>query len=622
MRCASLLAQIYGAIYCTGTLNFSRSLLRDSRAGNTGIAAAGGIFVQGDASMVGVVLLAHSSVSRCVLGSATQPAGDVSSTAGGAVIAARGLLRLDDSTIAECGFEDSMIPPSLTPADAAWGVYHSNVGAAAVAVMPGGTLACALATIVVPCEIANGSSPGYAVRAFAPTAIAGMRALTVTAPAHCSGAGANSVTPQSLTASLGPNLVLPLCTSALNDRLCGPEATCSHAPVVEGASVMSARCSCTQPNRPAVSAVSQTTLQSGLDAVTAIGTADPTLAPYSTGCFTPRVADGLSVGSLEGTTVVVRLSRGADGVDMTVSRVIMLVMKGTEAAPAFWSIDPATVPHWASTALSGFINSTNTTARWIINITSKGVPGASAPYRAYLNVTIRSTLTRTLQLPLYLLVSSRQSRPCPAGQMFYQGDCTSCPEHSICPEDSDLATIQLEYGYWRHSALSTEVIACRTARDGTSPCKGGAHAGALGEGYCADSTQLGPLCEQCDIDLYHDDETHTCSKCPASSEIARNAAILVVSILALLVLCVLIKLACRHPRRVARLVLTTEASQRLQTQLHCAHKMVPSSSKLWKLVPMLKVKRAGCEPTRMHHISLSNTRKAAAQVCTRRARVG
>ena len=88
--------------------------------------------------------------------------------------------------------------------------------------------------------------------------------------------------------------------------------------------------------------------------------------------------------------------------------------------------------------------------------------------------------------------------------------CLPCPEHTECPWNTSIETIVLFPGHWRLSNRSREITKC----DGSAAeerCKGGAHPGLDGEGYCSDH-HTGPECLNCRGDrLYlHEGECHEC----------------------------------------------------------------------------------------------------------------
>ena len=96
---------------------------------------------------------------------------------------------------------------------------------------------------------------------------------------------------------------------------------------------------------------------------------------------------------------------------------------------------------------------------------------------------------------------------CAAG--YYRPDadsptttCTSCGgiPGIRCGSNATIAALNITARYWRHSTATLETHLCKS--DGSwSPCKGGADAGAEGDGYCAEGYR-GPRCELCDGPAY------------------------------------------------------------------------------------------------------------------------
>ena len=78
---------------------------------------------------------------------------------------------------------------------------------------------------------------------------------------------------------------------------------------------------------------------------------------------------------------------------------------------------------------------------------------------------------------------------------FYRtvsGDCQACPDHATCAENSDVASIIPDAGYWRHSLESTKLRKCRF---NSASCPGGVVTAGQ-DAYC-DPKYTGPLCSQC-----------------------------------------------------------------------------------------------------------------------------
>jgi hypothetical protein len=76
--------------------------------------------------------------------------------------------------------------------------------------------------------------------------------------------------------------------------------------------------------------------------------------------------------------------------------------------------------------------------------------------------------------------------------------CSPCDEVRgvrCASSNASMATLNLESGYWRHSATTLETWRCRSHGSWT-PCHGGADPGHAGGGYCA-AGYRGPKCELC-----------------------------------------------------------------------------------------------------------------------------
>ena len=107
-----------------------------------------------------------------------------------------------------------------------------------------------------------------------------------------------------------------------------------------------------------------------------------------------------------------------------------------------------------------------------------------------------------------------------------------------CPANTDLAEIDISYGFWRLSPRSTRVYICETGTNG-STCEGGTSAGIDGRGYCTPGA-YGPRCQLCEANgagekRYYDRPTGTCSDCPQLGvliQIAVAASIVCLLILA------------------------------------------------------------------------------------------
>ena len=93
-------------------------------------------------------------------------------------------------------------------------------------------------------------------------------------------------------------------------------------------------------------------------------------------------------------------------------------------------------------------------------------------------------------------------------------DCNQCPEWARCAEAGNtLATLELLPGYWRVSNRSSDVWPCASGGNNSSPCEGGSHPGASGDGYCIDG-HAGALCEGCtQHEWYYSSSTRQCAPC-------------------------------------------------------------------------------------------------------------
>jgi hypothetical protein len=83
-----------------------------------------------------------------------------------------------------------------------------------------------------------------------------------------------------------------------------------------------------------------------------------------------------------------------------------------------------------------------------------------------------------------------------------KSECVPCERVAgiVCSANTTVVTFNLTAGYWRHSTATAETQPCKS--DGSwTPCKGGANAGADGDGYCAQGYR-GPRCELCDGPAY------------------------------------------------------------------------------------------------------------------------
>lgn len=94
--------------------------------------------------------------------------------------------------------------------------------------------------------------------------------------------------------------------------------------------------------------------------------------------------------------------------------------------------------------------------------------------------------------------------------------CSPCDAFAgvICGSNTTVATLLLDPGYWRHSALTTTAYRCKK-KGSWSPCIGG-DVGIDGDGYCAPGYG-GPRCEVCysltNATEYFDEQAARCREC-------------------------------------------------------------------------------------------------------------
>eukprot|EP00966_Prymnesium_polylepis_P182922 4238517-Prymnesium_polylepis.1 len=76
-------------------------------------------------------------------------------------------------------------------------------------------------------------------------------------------------------------------------------------------------------------------------------------------------------------------------------------------------------------------------------------------------------------------------------------ECVRCDSATIkgvtCGRNATTETLNVTESFWRLSEQSTKTYSCHSI-DGWTPCRGGTHAGNLGDGYCAVG-HVGPMCE-------------------------------------------------------------------------------------------------------------------------------
>jgi hypothetical protein len=163
--------------------------------------------------------------------------------------------------------------------------------------------------------------------------------------------------------------------------------------------------------------------------------------------------------------------------------------------------------------------------------------------------------------------------------------CERCLAEATCAANVTLATLRVNYGYWRMGERSKDVHLCPQV-DGWSPCLGGNSSGRSeeyesvigplpGDGYCRDGYG-GPLCTVCTNESMHfNQDTAECRECPTAGDLSAVGGF-VVGFLAL---------ACAGVR--VALCLTRGSERRGEIEL-CARRLAMRISALG-LVPKLKL---------------------------------
>jgi hypothetical protein len=105
--------------------------------------------------------------------------------------------------------------------------------------------------------------------------------------------------------------------------------------------------------------------------------------------------------------------------------------------------------------------------------------------------------------PTYAFQGAAKCTVCASS--FYQQDasmdasatnCKSCANASLgCSAGTTLETVELRWGYWRHSEAASQPHRCKKF-EGWTPCRGGSDAGYDGNGYCEPGYH-GPRCQLC-----------------------------------------------------------------------------------------------------------------------------
>jgi len=127
-----------------------------------------------------------------------------------------------------------------------------------------------------------------------------------------------------------------------------------------------------------------------------------------------------------------------------------------------------------------------------------------------------------------------------------------CPGRSADVQGTTTETLVLKSRFWRHSNVTLETHACKSAGS-WSPCVGGADAGSDGDSYCAPGYR-GPRCEICNgtTAQYFDRMDAGCHSCNEIMSRAQTSIVLGTMLLLMLVSAVLVA-AGRSSRYGARL---------------------------------------------------------------------
>ena len=467
------------AINVGGTLTLAGG--SSIRACTNAVYAAGGLLVAGG----GRALVVDSSISDCHAESG-QSVVQNGVQAGGAAVSAGGDLTMHNVTISGCTSID---------------------GAAAIHARQGAAMRGALLTIVTDCT----GTAGVPMLLGDGNGSLLLRALSFEAADGCDVPVATLAAAGALVAAAD----LPSCAAP---GVCGVEAACELAPsIVAPPSTTSASllavptCNCDLPNTPNPSEPSTA------------------LAPYTTGCVTPRRGDRLIVlATGEASQLVVRLQRTAEG-DANATRALQIALGGTAEAAASWRVNAIDLPSWLRfEQLNGTIRASEDFAELRVTLSTRGLPGSLEPYRASVDVAVTAQQDTTFRLEVSFFVTAVDGRPCPAATWLVDGACLRCPPEFLCGADTTVptatllpgfyrndfdsttafscqhesscgiscpaginctgdttrATVTLDHGYWRYSSDTMDVRECQR-KGAWSPCIGGQVAGSGGDGYCA-----------------------------------------------------------------------------------------------------------------------------------------
>lgn len=101
----------------------------------------------------------------------------------------------------------------------------------------------------------------------------------------------------------------------------------------------------------------------------------------------------------------------------------------------------------------------------------------------------------------------------------------------MCEVGTELSTLIIFNGYFRFSALSTEIYKCPTEE----ACPGGTNVSSCAEGYS------GPLCQTCAAEpepnrFFKDSNTGLCQSCAATGGVALSPGAIVLGVLLLVAL--------------------------------------------------------------------------------------
>ena len=112
-------------------------------------------------------------------------------------------------------------------------------------------------------------------------------------------------------------------------------------------------------------------------------------------------------------------------------------------------------------------------------------------------------------------------------------DCTPCSviDGVRCRADATTATLNLTYGYWRHSNATNETWRCKWSGS-WSPCRGGIDPRDEGDGYCEEGYR-GPRCEICSGPEYSRYFEKLAARCHDCGDVTMQSIIVFASLLVL-----------------------------------------------------------------------------------------